>query len=556
MASRGDAMFEKWQHEMDQGNLAFKMRDFATAEKHFSAAIRMAEKFGHNNLSLAQSAERMGDTIMSQPPLADERVEECFSYFDGACSIYEATLGPVDAKVAECLTNMSKLLLWFNVEKTEKMLRRAISIYEELDCDRIIEPAEVLISLLHLDSRKEESGKVLEDLLNKFEAKADTSPISLAIFLASHAKRDDDNASAILYYKRALKLLATSSEHTSHKVEIHVALGRLLFQEEHCKDAEKNFQCAIELGECAPDVSATVMEEALCRMARLQAYYYQNYKLAEDLLKRAEEIRDQNGQVPIGSGVYVERGFLARASGKFDRYVEDLRRKVEESKEALAADSSEWKDLRTMTWVLNCILLAPFELKLGNREEAYRLWQIAIDDGKPGSWMAEKAHFAMAHAIAKSGDLDRAKALADEGLEQFHEGTSGEVLPVMVLIEHAIGRTTNFEKLIEGCRKKAQVAKETGDDEYGTITTSMLNLALALAGADRGEEADGVIDETAALNVKGLLFRAVLFEGWANVFDDEKLSAQAERLREHSKAIRKKMHEKDAQQSEETTLPA
>ncbi|MCC6980902.1 MAG: hypothetical protein IT343_21460, partial [Candidatus Melainabacteria bacterium] len=99
-------MFEKWQHEMDQGNLAFKMRDFATAEKHFSAAIRMAEKFGHNNLSLAQSAERMGDTIMSQPPLADERVEECFSYFDGACSIYEATLGPVDAKVAECLTNM------------------------------------------------------------------------------------------------------------------------------------------------------------------------------------------------------------------------------------------------------------------------------------------------------------------------------------------------------------------------------------------------------------------------------------------------------------------
>ncbi|MBA3857359.1 MAG: hypothetical protein C0507_10670 [Cyanobacteria bacterium PR.3.49] len=549
-------MFEKWQNEMDQGNLAFKMRDFAAAEKHFAAAIEMAEKFGHNNLSLAQSAERMGDAIMAQPPLENERAEECFSYFQHACGIYEATHGPIDLKVAECLTNMSKLLLWFNVEETEKFLRRAMSIYEELNSDRLIEPAEVLISLLQLDSRKEESAQVLAELVKKFEAKADTSPLPLAVCLASHARRTDENAVAIPHYKRALKLLAGSSEHTALKVEIHVALGRLLFQEEESKDAERNFQKAMDMGECAPDVSAMVMEEALCRMARLQTYYYQDYKRAEDLLKRAEEIRDPNGQVPIGSGVHAERGFLARASGNFEKYAEEMRLKVEEAREAIATDSSEWKDLRTMTWTLNCIALAPIELKFGNREEAYRLWKIAMDEGKPGSWMVEKARFAMALAIAKSGDLDKAKALADEGLKLVNDGTTGETLSLMVLVEHALGRTDHIEMLIEECRKQSQKAKETGADEYGSTTTSMLNFALALAGAERSSEADKVIDDVFALHTDASIFRAVILEEWANVFDDENLEAQAARLREQSKAIRTRIYERDAQLSEETTLPA
>ena len=549
-------MFEKWQNEMDQGNLAFKMRDFATAEKHFAAAIEMAEKFGHNNLSLAQSAERMGDAIMAQPPLENERVEECFTYFEHACSIYEATHGPIDLKVAECLTNMSKLLLWFNVEETEKFLRRAMSIYEELNSDRITEPAEVLISLLQLDSRREQSDQVLSELVKKFEAKADTSPIPLAICLASHAKRSDENSVAIPHYKRALELLANSSEHTALKVEIHVALGRLLFQEEKSKDAERNFQHAMDLGECAPDVSAMVMEEALCRMARVKAYYYQDYKSAEALLKRAEEIRDPNGQVPIGSGIHAERGYLARASGNFERFAEEMRLKVQEAQEAIATDSSEWKDLRTMTWVLNCIALAPIELKFGNREDAYRLWKIAMDDGKPGSWMVEKARFAMALAMAKNGDLDQAKALADEGLELVHEGTTGETLALIVLVEHAIGRSDNIEKLIEDCRKHYQKAKATSGDEYGSKTTSMLNFALALAGAERMSEADAVIEEVFALNTDASLFRTVIFEEWANVFDDEKLSGQAARLREEAKTLRSRIYERDAQVSEETTLHA
>lgn len=549
-------MFEKWQKEMDQGNLAFKMRDFASAEKHFGAAIKMAENFGHNNLSLAKSSERMGEALMAQPPLENERVEDCFTHFERACSIYEATHGPVCAKVAECLTNMSKLLLWFNTEETEKLLRRAMSIYEELNSDRIVEPAEVLISLLQLDSRKEEGEQVLSELVNRFEAKADTSPIPLAICLASHAKRSDKNTIAIPQYKRSLELLERSSEHIELKVEIHVALGRLLFQEEQCKDAERHFQKAMDMGECAPDVNAMVMEEALCRMARLQAYYYQDYKAAEELLNRAHEIRDPDGPVPIGSGVYTERGYLARASDNFERYAVDLRSKVEEARAAIATDSSEWKDLRTMTWVLNCIGLAPIELKLGNRKEAYRLWEIAINEGKQGSWMVEKARFAMTLAIAKNGEVDKAQLLADEGLAHVQEETSAEILAIILLIEHALGRAENIEKLIERCRAKAQKARETSEDKYGSTSASLLNFALALSAAEREKEANEVIDEVAEMKTTGPLFRAIMLEEWAIVFDNEKLPAQATRLRDAAATIRTKLYERDAQKSEETTLSA
>lgn len=540
-------MFEKWQEQLDKGNQAFTMRDFVSAEQHFQAAVQVSEKFGHNNLSLAQSLERLADAIFAQAPLENEQIESCFVHLERAEGIYEAAYGPIHLKVAYCLTHMAKLLLWFDAGEAEKLARRAISIYEELGSDDVIAPTEALMGILHLTDKMDERKQLILNTVSKFEQKGGSSSVGLAKGLIALAKsQSDENPEAIENYKKALAVLGDKPEHRALIVETNVQMGRLLFQEEQFAAAENAFKGALAQGECDPNIQAVTLEEALCRMARLQVYYYQNYREAEKLLRRAEEIKEPGGFGPLGSGVDTEHSFLARASGDYTRHEKYLRQTLKDLREK-AATESDWAGFQQMSIVMQELALAAIAYRRGDSEEALELWESAVKGSTPGSWMGDKAVFKLALACSKSGRMDRARELMDTGLKTVTEETGADNLALCILTEYKLGRKENIDRLLDYLR--AGIKKERDEPESEFSTMPALSLAWALATTGREDEAISALNACFAAQKKDSLFSAISFEEWSKFFEEENAHDGAIMLLNRAQTIRNSIQERERQLS-------
>jgi tetratricopeptide (TPR) repeat protein len=540
-------MFEKWQEQMDKGNQAFTMRDFVSAEQHFQAAVQDAEKFGHNNLSLAQSLERLSDAIYAQAPLENEQIESCFSSLERAEGIYEAAYGPIHLKVAYCLTHMSKLMVWFDVGEAEKQARRAISIYDELGSDEVIVPTEILMGILHLTDKREERIQLILNLISKFEQKGESSSVGLAKALIVLAKsQPDEDPDAIANYKKALAILSDKPEHRALLVEANVWLGRLLFQKEEFSAAESAFKDALAQGECDPNIQAVMLEEALCRMARLQVYYYQNYKEAEKLLAHAEEIKETKGFGPLGSGVDTEHSFLARASGDYTRHEKYLRQTLKDLREKVSTES-EWAGFQQMSIVMQELAIAAIAYRKGDIEEALELWESAVKGSEAGGWMGDKAVFKLALACSKTGRMDRARELMDTGLKTVTEETGADNIALCIVTEYKLGRTENIDRLIGYLH--AGIEREMHEPESEFSFLPALSLAWSLATTGREDEAIKALNDCFARMKKDSLFTAISFEEWSRLFEEENAHDGAVMLRDKAQMIRKRIHERERQLS-------
>lgn len=540
-------MFEKWQEQMDKGNQAVTMRDFVSAEQYFQAAVQEAEKFGYNNLSLAQSLERLADAIFLQAPLENDQIESCFVNLERAEAIYEATYGPIHLKVAYCLAHMAKLLLWFDAGEAEKHARRAISIYEELGSDEVIVPVETLMGILHLTDKIDEKKQLILDVVEKFEKKGGAQPVGLAKSLIALAKsQSEENPEAIKNYRKALAVLGDNPEHRALVVETNVQLGRLLFQEEQFSAAENAFKDALSYGECDPSIQAVTLEEALCRMARVHVYYHQNYKEAEKLLRRAEEIKEPGGFGPLGSGVDMEHSFLARASGDYTRQEKYLRQTLKDLREKSATET-EWAGFQQMSIVMQELAIAAIAFRRGDIEEALELWESAVKDSTPGSWMGDKAVFKLALACAKIGRKDRARELMDLGLKTVTEETGADNLALCILTEYKLNRTENIDRLLDYLREGIKKERDEPESEFSTMPA--LSLAWSLATTGRQDEAISALNDCFAALKKDSLFTAISFEEWSKFFEEENAHKGAVMLREKAQMIRKRIQERERQLS-------
>lgn len=538
-------MFQIWQEEMDKGNRALNMRDFVTAEKHFKVALKQAEKFGRNNQNLAQNLESLGKAILGQAPLEDDRLEVCFRCFEDAQSIYEASQGPVSLKVADCLTVMARLIQMFDSSEAEQFARRAVSIYQELDSDKLIEPIEMLALAMHNEGKEKERDELLVDTIDKFESHGESWILAKALILRANFA---DDKTALVDFQKALSLLKEQQEHTALIVETSVRVGRLLFKEEHFLAAENAFQTAISMGQCAPEVMAVTLEEAMCRMARLKCFYYKEYDEAKSLLDEADAVRqsETDGMIPIGSGVDIELSYLAKASGNIAMQKTLLESQLVESKN-VPESMPELESMYAMKTAGIQMSLAEISFLEGDHSKAFELWEAAIENA-PYAWMKNNAIAYFAYGYARFGQLQKAKELIDSVIKEVQSNSSPGVLALCIITAHLVGRADMVESLTEVLQEQIEQAKEDPEDEYGIAVDGCLNMAYALICQEKLDEGVRVIKETLASEKKLSLFSAVSFEEWARKFESANAESVSEILRQSAEEIRKHVVEREASQ--------
>lgn len=536
-------MFEKWKAEMDEGGRALVTHDTAGARRHFEAAVQEAEKFGHNNSSLAESLEKLGESILAAAPLENEDIARCFECYERAGSIYEAIHGPVHLKVADCLTNMSRLLFVYDFNEAENLAKRAVSIYQELGSSSVIVPIEVLAAIHGLSSRTDERDCMLRDLVRESEESSNQDPILLAKSLMALAKSCKSDAEAAEHFTRALSIIGDDSEHADLIVDANVWLGKILFAEEQFSEAEQAFNNAILFGECSPIVSSATIEEALCRLARMHIFYHRNFAEAEKLLMRAEEMRDPKQKIsPIGSNVEIEYRHLAQSTKNYDKYEMICRKNLDKHRQTAEIVDKELVDTYLMLTSFAAHELAAIVHRTGNQAEALDLWEGALRDedirAPQGGVVTLKILLGLALAYAKAQRLDDARALADRFLKNIDDNSDIDSVTCCLELEHMIGRKEHIETLIAAGRRHIELAEQEEYDKYGFVPKSCLLLSLGLAQIGRMDESKVMLDKALEVGLKDSLFRACGYEEFAPQFAEAGAHDMAKRLEERAIAIR------------------
>lgn len=118
---------QRWQSEHEAGQKAIEQGFYWQAVRLFQAAIEEAEKFGSDDLRLAQSINGKAQAYLLQGnPAAAER------QFKLALAIYEKTAGPDDLNVAMVLNGLATLnRLRENYPEATALSRRALAILEK-----------------------------------------------------------------------------------------------------------------------------------------------------------------------------------------------------------------------------------------------------------------------------------------------------------------------------------------------------------------------------------------------------------------------------------------
>lgn len=553
-------VFEKWKAEMEEGGRALVTHDVNNARKHFETAVQEAEKFGHNNSSLAESLEKLGESILAAAPLENEDVAKCFECYERACSIYEAIHGPVHLKVADCLTHMSRLLLVYDFGETEKLAKRAVSIYQELGSSNVIVPIEVLAAIHGLSSRTDERDCMLRDLVRESEEKSNEDPILLAKSLMALAKSCQSDSEAVEHFRRALSLIGENSDYADLIVDANVRLGKILFADEQFSEAEDAFNTAILFGECSPIVSSIMIEEALCRLARMHIFYYRDFAEAEKLLTRAEQMRDPKQDIsPIGSSVEIEYRHLAQSTRAYDKYEGICRRNLDKHRQTAEIVDKELVDTYLMLASFAAHELATIVDRTGNHAEAIDLWERALKDedqrSPEGGVVTVKILLSLAIAYARGQRLDDAKALADRILKDISDESPMDSVASCLELERTIGRDDYIERVIAAGRKHIKKAEQEPDDKYGYVPKSCLLLSLGLAQVGRMAESKEMLEKALEVGLKDSLFRACGYEEFVPQFIEAGAPGLAKMLEDRAQRIRELVVAKEKEKEKSNAAP-
>ena len=96
------AQTDSWENRNAAGKVAYEQGDYAEAERHFAAALKIAEAFGANDPRLGTTLNNLAELYQDQG-----RYGEAEPLYKRALAIREKALGPEHPDVATSLDDLA-----------------------------------------------------------------------------------------------------------------------------------------------------------------------------------------------------------------------------------------------------------------------------------------------------------------------------------------------------------------------------------------------------------------------------------------------------------------
>jgi tetratricopeptide (TPR) repeat protein len=530
-------MFENWKLLISRGEQALEVSDIEGAIKYFKAAVKEAEKFGHNNTSLAFSLEQLAEALLVSKGGGEESVTLCFDSFERACNIYEAAYGPVHEKNAYCLVKMAGLLVFYNWEPAEKMVERAISIYEELDSSGLTDAVHVFALIQGFKGKKIEREKVLLNLVEHLEKAPELEPVQLAKSLLLLGQSTDNDRLAVNYLRQALTVIDGNCPDKELLVECNLRLGHKLFICEFYPEAQAAFETAVEFAQCSPKVADHYLEEALCRLSRLYLIYHGNSEEAGQLLERIREFREPENSrsLCLGADYGTELSTLASETGNYERYESFLRSSIDRKS----------KDDQLKLFVLFDVLaLVKVLIDQERVDEALALLEeitpLQLENHVGIPILTPKIDLALASCNACLGRVEEAIVILDKFYDSCEPGIYELNVFNLLELEIMIGRKHNIERLFQFARTECEqyMTATSEEDPFQIYCAYPLTLSIYLAKHGCLDESRGLIERALLMGNQWSFLRAWCMAKIAKSFREDNMPELAVIIEERIAAIR------------------
>jgi len=306
------------------------------AEMIYLDAVSTVEKNQKNRNLLAETLQKLGllMTVIGS-------FDEAEGYLLRALAIRKELHGDLHEDVADTLTALGRIYAPYESEESEKLLRQAISIYQELGEPSIVFPAEHLSTLFLLRGKREERRQLLAELVSRMETGVQNRPLlGKSLFMLAQFHEEDNESESESLAKRAVPLLCGDVKFAQSAAEAALLLAKLQMRKHNFAAAEQNFLLAIEQATLTPQESAHTHVEALTRLARLNSVAAKNYKGAEARLAEAALIcRSQVPPLPTHN-LILEYEKLCEFTNDYES-VEKLRRESFDAFKSIIDDSRD-----------------------------------------------------------------------------------------------------------------------------------------------------------------------------------------------------------------------
>lgn len=525
-------MFQKWQQCMEAARKESEKENWLEAEKHLSTAVAEAERFGYSNTRLCESLSMHSDVLHNVG-----RTGEAADSLERALNIAKNAYGPIHHEVAQILTKLGKLCVFYSAEDGEKHLKQAIQVYNELRDERAALATEQLANLYGMCGRQDEAEHLLRELLDKLEINPpdDQSILGRTLLsLGNMCLNYEDDGEAVILIERALPILRDDPTCCEQAVDAASSLGKHYFGKEQFEEAEDAYDQAIMLATGRPQSCAKYTAEALVRMSRLQTVVHQNYELAEDFLVRAMDACEI-AVPPISiSLVRSEYARLAQRTGRYSR-VEALDKMLFQGyrvmvDQAIGDEPTYGYEMLAISQGQQLAELLCKQHKWKDAEE-YSRWVVKTTlryCGETALYSLQSA-ITLATICSEIGSGDEASAICDRllSLDQKDEIDClllARLVPLLIRID----RKGDAEALLDALHQRVDEAARDGMRDYNA--SAYYRLALANKVLGREDQACDMIaiavanleEETGADSI----FLAFVLEDWA----DELLEAEGEEM--------------------------
>jgi tetratricopeptide (TPR) repeat protein len=488
------------------------------AEQTYLVAMREVESKPKSRRLFAQSLFELGHlmTLIGS-------FDEAEGYLLRTLAIREEMHGPVHQDVAATLTALGRIYAPYESEESEKLLKRAISIYQELDQSSIVFPAEHLSTLYLLRGRREERRVLLAELVSRMESSSENELplLGKSLLMLAQFHEEDNEAEAERLLIRAMPFLCADDAYAQSAAEAGLLLAKIQMRKQNFAEAEKNFKLALERADMVASTSAHTTVEILTKLARLYAIAYKKYESAEQLLSRATAIcQSQNPPLPTHN-LILEYEKLCEFTGHYDS-LEKLRKDLLEAYKSIideARDRCETGERTAYASTESCNISRLLRQQKRLDEAApFAEWAVETDEaGNSAKLVASLIE--LANVRFEQNDIDQASALCDRILQlKFDQNWYFPQLTDALRLMLLLGRTSDASQLKRIAKEFIQ--KFANNHEWCKGLCHRLSLVYLEVG--ERDEADQLIEralrEAEQAEPANTLFFAYLLESWAAQF--------------------------------------
>lgn len=524
-------MTRKWQKQIEKAKSLAAKGSHLEAEQAYLTAMREVENVPKNRNLLSETLQQLG-LLMTLIGSFDEAE----GYLLRALALRKELYGELHEDVAATLTALGRIYAPYESEESEKLLRQAISIYQELNQASIVFPAEHLSTLYLLRGKREERRQLLAELVSRMEtSSSDQAPLlGKSLFMLAQFYEEDNEAEAEHLAIRSLPLLCADGAHAQAAAEAALLLGKIQMRRQNFDAARTSLELACAQGELTPLTSAHTRVEALIKLARLYCVAHKDYSEAEQLLSRASTIcQSQVPPLPTHN-VILEYEKLCEFTDNFSS-LERLRRELLDAFKSIIDDARDRCETgeRTAYASGEAVNLSRLLRRLKRVDEAahFAQWAVETDEvGNSAKLTASLLEFAAVRL--DEGRLDEASELLTRVLQlKFDENWYFPQLADALKLCFLLGREDDAAHL----RRIANgfIQRLSSNHEWCKGLCHRLSLVYLEAG--RKEEATQLVEkaikEAEQAEPVDTLFFAYLLESWAAQF---RLAGDAELFKRYN----------------------